>query len=132
MGLRHLVGLCLALFVIERRKQVRQPAHGRGVRVLLPLPPWVSADGGPAVSLQSNIGVTRPWPSVHTWPAPGERLTLVCGYALDGLCLRALGFLVAAKVTVIDAGLALLLAHPATCLTGAVARCLKRWRARGE
>ncbi len=130
-AVEHLVGTYLALFVIERRARVRQPANGRGARVPLPLPPWVSADGGLAVSLQSNIGVTRPWPLVHAWPASGERLTLVCRYALDGLGLWVLRFQVAAKVSVIDGGLALLLAHPAICLAGAVVRCLKRWRACG-
>ncbi len=57
---------------------------------------------------------------------------LAIGVAIVSVASMALGFLVAAKVIVIDAGLALLLIYPAICLTAGIVRCLMLWRACGE
>ena len=57
---------------------------------------------------------------------------LAIGVAIVSVVSMALGFLVAAKVIVVDVGLALLLVYPAVCLAGGAVHCLIRWRSRGE
>ena len=57
---------------------------------------------------------------------------LAIGVAIVSVVSMALGFLAAAKILVIDAGLALLLIYPAVCLAGGAVHCLILCRSRGE
>jgi hypothetical protein len=58
--------------------------------------------------------------------------SLAIGVAIVSVVSMALGFLVAAKVMVVDSGLALLLVYPAVCLAGGAVRCLMQCRSHGE